>query len=214
MVEEIGALIFSQLLGMAQYPGSPFTGNLFRDIIMFLIVPTIFIILVVYSMTGRIVTDPKLRMMLGVGAYLFIVAGGYYSMFALLAGPYFLFLIIFMGIIYFAFGHFTGNRPKVGGASGGFLPSHPKHGNYEVDKGGKLKFLLGMPNMDAANVKLLKNDLAGVEERIAALEKAIKVAEKDPSRGDLGRMTETQDRLLKERQEILFKLRYGNYSRN
>src|SRR3990167_5629176 len=99
-LEDIGYVIFGQILGMSQYPGAPFTGNIYRDLIMFLIVPSIFIILVIYSMTGRVIADAKLRMMLGVGAYLFVIAGGYYSTFALLAGPYFIVLIFIVGLLW------------------------------------------------------------------------------------------------------------------
>ena len=120
MVEDIGTLIFSQLLGMTQYPGSPFTGNLFRDLIMFLIVPTIFIILVIYTLSGRIVpAQVRLRVLLSIGVYLFIIAGGYYPVFALLAGPYFIFLIFILGILFYFMGHFTGHRPRAAGPPGG-----------------------------------------------------------------------------------------------
>jgi len=116
MVEDIGYLIFAQLLGMTQYPGSPFTGNMFRDIILFLIVPTIFIIMVVYMMTIRIFPPEykRLSLLLGVGAYLFIIASGYYSAFALLAGPYFIFLIFILGLLYFFLHHFSPRRSALG----------------------------------------------------------------------------------------------------
>ena len=124
---DIGVTLFVNLLGMTMYPGSPFTGNVYRDIIMFLIVPTIFIIMVLYIMSGRIIPDKKLRIMLGVGAYLFIVAGGYYSFFALLAGPYFIFLIFILGVLGYLLGHFR--RGGQGGAysrggGGGYSKSH------------------------------------------------------------------------------------------
>lgn len=132
MVADIGETLFVNLLGMTQYPGDPFTGNIYRDIIMFLIVPTIFIIMVLYIMSGRIIPDKKFRVMLGVGAYLFIIAGGYYSFFALLAGPYFIFLIFILGVLGYLAGHFrrgghTGG-PYSGG--GGYSRGHSKGGLY------------------------------------------------------------------------------------
>src|SRR3989344_756907 len=109
--EDIGQILFSEILGMSQYPGSPFTGELFRDLILFLIVPSIFIIIVIYSTIGRVLASShvRMRLLLGVGLYLFIIASGYYSVFALLAGPYFIFLIFIAGLLYFVMGHFFGN---------------------------------------------------------------------------------------------------------
>ena len=118
MATDVGYILFVQLLGMTQYPGSPFTGNIYRDLIMFLIVPTIFIIMVLYMMTGRVIPDRKMRIMLGVGAYLFIIASGFYPVFALLAGPYFIFLIFILGILGYLAGHFRGHNRGGGGATG------------------------------------------------------------------------------------------------
>src|SRR3989338_10069223 len=120
-LEDIGQLIFVQLLQMTDYPGSPFTGDIARDLIMFLLVPSVFIVLVVYMMVGRVLppggTYNKLRILLGITTYLFIIAGGYYRTFALLAGPYFIFLVFILGILYFLAGHF-GFRAGGGGPYG------------------------------------------------------------------------------------------------
>ncbi|HLC67370.1 MAG TPA: hypothetical protein VJI12_00645 [archaeon] len=131
MAADIGAILFVNLLGMTGYPGSPFTGNIYRDLIMFLIVPTIFIIFVLYIATGRIIPDKKMRIMLGVGAYLFIIVSGYYSVFALLSGPYFIFLIFILGLLGFIVGHF-----RRGGHGGGFSGSHSYGGGFA--EGGKI----------------------------------------------------------------------------
>ncbi|MDI6721768.1 MAG: hypothetical protein QMD85_05220, partial [Candidatus Aenigmarchaeota archaeon] len=105
---------------MSQYPGSPFTGNIFNDLIMFFFIPTVFIILVVYLMVARVLPPAYkgLRFLLGIAAYLFIIVGGYYSMFAYLAGPYFLFLILIMGLLFYFTQHFhrTGT-PAAGGGT-------------------------------------------------------------------------------------------------
>ena len=124
MAYDIGTSLFVELLGMTAYPGSPFTGNIYRDLIMFFIVPTIFIIMVLYIMSGRIIPNRNFRIMLGVGAYLFIIAGGYYSFFALLAGPYFIFLIFILVVLGYLGSHFRshgggGPYSRGGGYSGG-----------------------------------------------------------------------------------------------
>lgn len=214
VMEDIGYTIFAQFLGMAEYPGSPFTGNLFRDLIMFLIVPTIFIILVIYTMTGRIIADSKIRLMLGLGAFLFIVAGGYYRTFALLSGPYFIFLIFIMGLLYFLLGHFRGPHGGGGGGAGGggryqSHSSYPEDVEYAAGDSKKLRRLIGIPTLDPVERKYLKDELHDIHERIRAVEKQIAAAEKTPGTGDIGRMTETLDRLIKERQGIEYKLGIG-----
>ena len=110
-LEDIAYTLFVEVLGMAQYPGAPFTGNVIRDVILFLFIPSVFIILFVYMLLGRLCgaargAQMKLRLLMGIALYLFIVAGGYYSTFALLAGPYFLFLIFVLGLLYFIPAHF------------------------------------------------------------------------------------------------------------
>jgi hypothetical protein len=205
MVEEIGTLIFSQLLRMSEYPGSPFTGDVFRDIIMFLIVPTTFIIIVIYTMTGKVLGDNvRLRVLLGVASYLFIVAGGYYATFALIAGPYFLFLIFIMGLLYYLVEHFTGSKIREAQGGGGFIESGGHRNDYPTGKG--MKYLLGIPELNPVQVKYLNNQLKDVSNRIQRIEKQIETAEKHPGSGDTGRMTEQLLKLMEERHAIESKL--------
>ncbi len=128
--EDLAATIFVEILGMAQYPGAPFTGNIIRDLILFLFIPSVFIILFVYMIMGRLFSSlagaqQKLRLLVGVALYLFIVASGYYSMFALLAGPYFLFLIFILGLVYFIPGHF-GFRHEASGHYPASVSTHAR----------------------------------------------------------------------------------------
>ncbi len=137
--EDIGYLLFAQFLGMTEYPGDPFTGNIARDLILFLIVPTIFIIFVVYILLGRLAVQQKqIRLLLGIGVYLFILAGGYYRTFALLAGPYFIFLIFILGLIYFIPSHFrVRSRAMPGGSVGegaGVLEKLNPGYQHDIDK--------------------------------------------------------------------------------
>ena len=204
MIEDIGYLIFGQFLGMSQYPGQPFTGNIYRDLIMFLIVPTIFIIMVLYIMSGRIIPDKKFRIMLGVGAYLFIIAGGYYSFFALLSGPYFIFLIFILGVFGYLARHF---RPSARGYSrgGGYSRGHRSHvDDDEIDGGNKkLRNLIGVPKtLSPSERKWLKDELRNIDKRIASTEKNIERAHDKPGTGDIGRLNETLERLLAQRQKI------------
>jgi len=168
MAEEIGYILFVQLLGMTQYPGSPFTGNIMRDLIMFFIVPSIFIILVVYMAVGRILIDqPRLRIMLGLGMYLFIIAGGYYPAFALLAGPYFVFLIFIIGLLYFLLGHFG-----IRGRGGTYRP-HRGGGTYRSEAGSGSDHFEGMTWFE------LNEDEERVKEEIRIYNQEITRAEKN-----------------------------------
>ena len=117
-LEEIGQILFIEILKMQEYPGSPFTGNIFNDLVMFFFIPTVFIILVVYLMVARVLPPDykSLRFLLGIAAYMFIIVGGYYSVFAYLAGPYFMFLIFIMGLLFYFTRHFQRGPP---GGQGG-----------------------------------------------------------------------------------------------
>ena len=112
---DIGSLIFRDILKMSSYPGSPFSGNIINDLVMFLFIPTVFIIVIIYTLAGRLTDNTKIDLLLSVAFYLFIVFGGYYSIFALLAGPYFLFMLIIMGLFMFFLGHFGLRRAGGGG---------------------------------------------------------------------------------------------------
>jgi|SRR3989344_4588341 len=133
--DDIGQTLFRDVLQMRDYPGGPFSGRtVVENLIMFFLVPTVFIILVVYMAVGRILPAAytKLRLLLGVTTYLFIIAGGYYGAFALLAGPYFIFLIFIMGLLYFFLGHFRGGVEAGGGGPGA---GGPRYGGAEGDVG-------------------------------------------------------------------------------
>ncbi len=119
--DDIGSLIFRDFLKMTEYPGSPFSGNIINDLVMFLFIPTVFIILVIVILVLRLgLPSQRLAILMGIAFYAFIVFGGYYRIFALLAGPYFLFLIVIIGLFYFFLGHFgIGRRGLPGRAAGG-----------------------------------------------------------------------------------------------
>src|SRR3989338_2521728 len=196
MAYDIGTSLFVELLGMTTYPGSPFTGNIYRDLIMFFIVPTIFIIMVLYIMSGRIIPNRNFRIMLGVGAYLFIIAGGYYSFFALLAGPYFIFLIFILGVLGYLGSHFRSH----GGGGGG---RYPGTGGGENKR---LKHMIGLPELNPGEIRYLKNELKKLDTRIKTQEGLIERSEKSGNHELTRGMAEILDRLNNQREEILDKL--------
>jgi hypothetical protein len=129
MAIDIGTTIFIDILGMSQYPGSPFSGQIINDLVMFFFIPTVFIIIFVYILTGRLLGNAKLRLLLAIALYLFIVFGGYYSAFAYLAGPYFIFLIFILGALLFLSSHFGIRRSSQGGG----LPASSVAGGAAVE---------------------------------------------------------------------------------
>ena len=108
---------------MREYPGSPFSGNPINDIILFFLLPTILIIMIIYMMVGRVFPPEyrSLRLLLGIGSYLFIVAGGYFAFFIRLAGPTFVLFVFILGVLFFFISFFTrsgGGGPRIGGGGG------------------------------------------------------------------------------------------------
>lgn len=163
---DIGRIVFLELLGMRNYPGSPFTGNIINDLIMFLIIPTIFIIFVVFILLGRLAVHQKgIRILLGIGIYLFIVAGGYYGTFALLAGPYFIFLIFILGLLYFIPSHF---RVRGGGMPG--RGARAEYGEGERPDERRIQNFLRMPVLNPIDRNELEHELSVVNTTLSRLD--------------------------------------------
>lgn len=130
--QDVGEILFRDILKMSQYGSHPFTGNIIEDLVKFLFVPTIFIIMIIYMTVGRVFPPGhgKFRVLLAIGMYLFIITSGYYGAFAIIAGPYFFFLIFILGLLYFILGHFRGGGGPYAerGSGGGF--KYGSSGNY------------------------------------------------------------------------------------
>jgi hypothetical protein len=131
MALDIGHILFIDILKMAQYPGSPFSGNIIYDIVMFFFVPSIFLILVIWTISSRLLAGApsKLFLLMGIGLYVFVIFNGMYAMFAYLVGPYFYFLIIIYGLFFYFVGHFgvvTSPRElvEIPGGGGRGMPAH------------------------------------------------------------------------------------------
>jgi len=115
---DIGTILFVEILGIAQYPGSPFTGNIIQDIVLYFFVPSVLLILVIYMATIIVVPgQARLRLLFGIAAYAFVIAGRYFAIFALSAASYMLLVILF-AILLFVFRHFRSSDdggPRSGG---------------------------------------------------------------------------------------------------
>lgn len=200
---DIGTILFVEILQMSQYPGSPFTGNIFQDLIMFLFVPSVFIILIIYMTVARILPSQmtKFRLLLGIAVYLFIIAGGYYPAFALLAGPYFIFLIFVLGLLYFVLEHFRG-----GGGRSSFVRAGHGQERYPVG-GSKLKHLIGMPTINPGERSYLQSELRKLNDRLEKIDAQI---ERNLKAGiDTKDLAIRRDDLEAERQRIIETLEGG-----
>lgn len=104
---DLGSILFVEILKIYQYPGSPFTGNIMNDLVMFFFIPMVFLIFFLYMLLGRIVAGVQwLRFLMGLALFLFMIVNGWFAFFALAAGPYFVFLIVVLGALYFIPAHF------------------------------------------------------------------------------------------------------------
>ncbi len=136
---DIGEILFREILGMSSYPGSPFTGNIFQDIILFFFVPTVFLIIFVY-VTSAIIIAPenaKLRLLMGIAIYAFIIASRYFEGFAIFASQFYFLFIILIGIIYFFGRHFRrpgGGRMAYEGGGGRMKYEGGHGGGHDVSR--------------------------------------------------------------------------------
>jgi len=170
-MEDIGYILFVQILRMSQYPGAPFTGDIIRDIVLFFFIPTVFIILFTYMLLGRLFHprgQVKLRLLVGIAIYLFIWASGWYGTFAMLAGPYFIFLIVILGLVYFIPAHFGIRYEKPRGKSGGGYYEEEERAIEGLPKG--VRNLLGVPMLGPLEREKLEQELKALNKRIAKIE--------------------------------------------
>ena len=194
-MEDIGYILFVQILRMSQYPGAPFTGDIIRDIVLFFFIPTVFIILFTYMLLGRLFTpgQTKLRLLVGIAIYLFIWASGWYGSFAMLAGPYFIFLIVILGALYFLPSHF-----RIGSGGG-----YPAGGGYS-DHGG------GGERVDEMTRPALLAARDREKEHIRFLEEEIKRAGDEKEKGNLrSQLVEAKLRLRDIEKELNVATKYG-----
>jgi hypothetical protein len=148
-------------------------------------------------MLGRVLhsEQQKLRALVAVGAYLFIIAGGYYSVFAYLAGPYFLFLIFVMGLLFFLLEHFTGGpkQPEGDGAAASFeIPS---------DAGQRKRWIERVFKQEKNLMERREIELA-----IAAIDQQLEYFDRLADKPGAKINPEEITRLVKMRNELRFKL--------
>jgi hypothetical protein len=163
-MSDIGQILFVDILKMSSYPGSPFSGNMVNDMVMFLFIPTVIIILFIYVIMQRLnIGNAPLRLLFGLAIYSYIIVGGFYQAFALAVGPYFLILIFILGLFYFITAHF-----RVGGHAHGSAES--LGGINDISNIRKIRHYLGIGELNPVNRDWLTRELTSIEERIRRLE--------------------------------------------
>lgn len=129
---DIGSIIFVDILKMTSYPGSPFTGNIINDLIMFLFIPSIFIIAFIYILLWRMnIPHAGIRLLMGLAIYAYIIVSGFYDVFALAVGPYFFVLIFILGGFYFLTNHFRVRGHTHGSSAALEESGHARYTQFE-----------------------------------------------------------------------------------
>lgn len=190
MAIDIAQLIFMDFLQMSEY-ATMSTGNIMHDLIMLLFLPTILIIFVVYQSVGAVIKNRGLRLLVGIGLYMFIIVEGFYQMFAYFAKAYFLFLLFIVGLLFFLPRHFSAEDKTKKDEGGGLLRRHlPSLSLNEQDK-------LRRREND------LKDDLEKAEEQYN------KVLERDKSDKSIAKAQERVNEIREELREVRRKRRGG-----
>src|SRR3989338_9201240 len=203
---DIGEMLFREILGMSAYPGSPFTGNIFQDIILFFFVPTVFLIIFVYVASGIIIApeNGKLRLLFGIAIYAFIIASRYFEGFAIFASQFYFIFVILIGIVYFLGRHFRrpggGTMAYEGRRGGAMAHEGTQHGG---SSGHASQFIstLESDNTYAINdaIKSKENELRILKEQIKSIEG---MAEKPGAKIKTAAYHEAERRLIREIEEL------------
>lgn len=168
--QDIGELLFRSILKISQYPGSPFTGNPINDLVMFFLIPTIFLFLFLWIILERFHFSPKLKLLFGLAMYLFVIFSGYFAFFALLVGPYLFIMIFIIGALFFIGWHFR--RPAGGGPyrEGG----HGGKGGAALHESGITNPYIGMSWIELGrSEQRIKRDLRDLENQLGKHRKRV-----------------------------------------
>jgi len=106
---DAGRILFVDILRVASYPGAPFSGIILNDVVLYFLLPTVLIMVFIYTLMDAMFDNKKIRLLMSVSAYLFIVFGGFFSIFVNTAELYFFFMLV-IGAIWFILRHFRGGK--------------------------------------------------------------------------------------------------------
>jgi hypothetical protein len=156
---DILSVFFKNALQMPQYPKEPFTGGALYDIGIFFILPTVFIILVIYWLLsavvrpGNIVERAPVRLLIGFAVYAYAVASGFYAIFALIGGTYPFLLIVGLGVSYYFIPHLGIGRPAAT-----LKEEHNRTTNGSEEQKGILEIM--------KEIRIVNNDIRMANERL------------------------------------------------
>lgn len=111
-------VFYRDILQISSYPGAPFTGNPFTDIIMVFFIPTGFLILFMHYVAAMFWQGhAKLNLLFTLMLYLFVIGSGAFQYFVGIAAGY-IPILLFFGGIFFVLQHFRRqtHAPAQGGA--------------------------------------------------------------------------------------------------
>ena len=112
-------VFYRDILQISSFPGAPFTGNPFTDIIMVFFIPTGFMILFIHYVAAMFWQGhAKLNLLFTLMVYLFIIGSGAFQYFVGLASGY-IPILLFFGGIFFVLQHFRRQPHPVGQGGGG-----------------------------------------------------------------------------------------------
>src|SRR3989344_5197346 len=114
-------VFYRDILQISSFPGAPFTGNPFTDIIMVFFIPTGFMILFIHYVAAMFWQGhAKLNLLFTLMVYLFIIGSGAFQYFVGLASGY-IPILLFFGGIFFVLQHFRRQTHSVAQGGG----AHP-----------------------------------------------------------------------------------------
>ncbi|MFH1631347.1 MAG: hypothetical protein ABIA21_03990 [Candidatus Aenigmatarchaeota archaeon] len=207
MIEDIGHLIFVQILRVADYPGAPFTGNIISDLVLYLFLPLVFTILIIYMLLARMFPEgyKGIKLLMGIAIFLFAVFSGYFGIIIYITGPYFTFLLFGVGILTFLGMHF---RPAGGGGEYR-TKGHPKWSGGDQSPplgGGGSQVIPISTGKRAKRLAELKKELHSLEGDLRELKDEAKMASASAASGNSA-FVPTYDRTRSVIQQRLMEIR-------
>lgn len=164
--QDVGEILFRDILRMNAYPGPPFTGRIFDDLVMFFFVPSVFLIVVIFTLAGRLTDDTRIKVLLGITFFLLVVVQGLFVVFAMLAGPYFLFLLFFLGLFMFFVGHFGVRRASGGQRTAGF-----RSPDMETPDENRIRYFLRIGTLNPVDRTELEHELSIVNSSLERMDR-------------------------------------------
>jgi len=197
---DIGSILFRDVLQVDVYPGSPFSGNIINDLVMYFFIPLALMIGFVWVIMDDLPflrDSGRMKILFTLVFILFIVFSPYRLFSAFVQGaPVYIIFVIFIGFFWFIGRHFRG-------PAGGRGRRDPAH--LAVDHMSKReRSLLSLPILNPRERKTLQDDIKKLDRRIEHLNKKFDIMVKNGSNTE--QVALEIDRLQSEREALEEKL--------